>query len=161
MRGSSRKILYAPLLLVTVPLALACGGDDEMGGDAMPGQQSEMQASGQSETVAITEMDGSGVTGEVDFTREGETLEVGVLAYTLGGPGDYPSHIHQGTCNEPGGVVTPLDAAVAHEPGTGEAETEVDATQLEASGSYLVMIHSLQGAPVACAEIPESVLSAS
>lgn len=171
MYGSGTRKLFALSLTMLLPLALACGGG-ETGGDfgdegmegGMEGGMEEtdqpMQAGG-SETVSLTALGDSGVTGDVAFTRTDGTLTVDVVAENLGGPGDYPSHIHDGTCSEPGGVVVPLDNAVAHEPGVGEASTEVDANQLSAGMPYLVMVHGLQGAPVACAEVPESLVGES
>ncbi len=49
-------------------------------------------------------------------------------------------------------------SATAHEPGIGEAETRLELSELEGGQSYLVMVHALQGQPVACAEIPQYVL---
>lgn len=165
MRGSSWKFLKTLALLVAVPLALACqpgdegqpGTEEEM---EQPGQQQtqqQQQQTGQMETVSFTAMGESNVTGDVQFTREANTLTVEVMAQ-MGGPGDYPSHIHDGTCDQPGGVAVPLNTAEAAEPGIAEATTEVDAMQLEAGSDYLVMVHGQQGAPQACAEVPESVL---
>lgn len=162
MRGSSWKTLKSLALLAAVPLALACQPGDEgqpgMEEEMEPGQQQQQQEPmGQMETASFEEIDGSGVTGDVQFTREANTLTVEVMAQ-MGGPGDYPSHIHEGTCDEPGGVAVPLNSAEAAEPGIGEATTEVDAMQLDADGDYLVMVHGAQGAPQACAEVPQSVL---
>lgn len=167
MHGSSWKRLFTPALIAVLPLALgACepaGQNGEVGtdGEPMEQEQQEMQEMGQEETVSFEAMNESGVSGEADFTRQGNSLEVVVEAHDLGGPGDYPSHIHEGTCDEPGGVVTPLNSATAEEPGIGEASTEVDAGQLQAGSDYLVMVHATQGEPVACAEVPESIVSAS
>lgn len=149
-------------LLVAAPLVLACGGGETGGGMETGeggGAQPGMESGAQSEVVEWTALNDSGVTGDVELSVEGSTLEVAVLANSLGGPGDYPSHIHSGTCAEPGGVVVALNPATAHEPGIGEAETEVDLSELEAGQSYLVMVHALQGQPVACAEIPQDLLA--
>lgn len=166
MRGSSWKFLKTLALLVAVPLALACQPGDE-GQPGMeeemeqPGQEQQTQQQqepmGQTETVSFTAINDSGVTGDVQFTREANTLTVEVMAQ-MEGPGDYPSHIHEGTCDQPGGVAVPLNTAEAAEPGIAEATTEVDAMQLEAGSDYLVMIHGQQGAPQGCAEVPQSVL---
>lgn len=159
LRSTWKSVVLTPLL-ATAPLVLGCGGGEPGGGmEADDGAgQPGMESGAQSEVVEWTALNGSGVTGDAELSVEGSTLQVAVLANSLGGPGDYPSHIHSGTCAEPGGVVVPLNPATAHEPGIGEAETEVDLGELEAGQSYLVMVHALQGQPVACADIPQDLL---
>ncbi len=160
MRGPSWKALANAALLVGVPFTLACAGDSGDSGQAgASGEQPAVEAAPtQSVSVEWTALNDSGVTGDAEFTLEDGTLEVAVLAYNMGGPGDYGSHIHEGTCAEIGSVVVPLNAAVAHEPGTGEAETTVDRSQLTSDGSYVVLVHTLTGEPAACAPVPASVL---
>lgn len=156
MRGSNTMKTGALALLVALPLAFACQPAEE-GQQGMEEAGQEQGEMGPAASSTFTPMGGSNVSGDVQFTREGTTLTVEVMAQ-MGGPGDYPNHIHEGTCEEPGGVVVPLAAAEAAEPGIGEASSDVDVTQLEAGSSYVVIIHTQQGAPAACAEVPTSVL---
>lgn len=164
MHGSRWKTMRTLMVAAVLPLALACepAGQQDAGmdqtEDGMDEQTEQTQEPmGQSETVQLTAMGDSGASGDVEFTREGNTLSVEIMA-SMGGPGDYPAHIHEGTCDEPGGVAVPLDSPTAAEEGIAEGSTDVDAMQLDAGGSYLVMVHQQQGAPAACAEIPASVL---
>lgn len=161
MRGSSWKTLSTVALLAAAPLAIACQGgeqgEQEMGGAEQPAQQEEQEAMGTTTTVELSPVEDATVSGEVYFERQGNSLTVDISAQ-MGSPGDYPSHIHEGTCADFGGVAVPLNAGVAEEPGIAEATTTVDATQLDPTGSYLVMVHTQQGAPAACAQIPPSVL---
>lgn len=166
MRRWSRRCACTSLTVAMLPILAGCGGG-EMGEEPMeePAEQEQpqeeqpqMEPAEQAATASLTALNDSGVSGEVVFTPMDGSLTVAVTASNLGGAGDYPSHIHQGTCDEPGGVAVPLESPSAGQGGTGEAVSEVDAAQLEAETSYLVLVHSLQGAPVGCADIPESVL---
>lgn len=163
MRRSNWKPLLLTPLLATVPLLLACGGG-ETGGGMQTGEGAEtqpgMESGAQSEVVDWTALNESGVTGDVQFVREGETLEVATLANSLGGPGDYGTEILTGTCDALGETVVTLNPSTAHEPGIGEGETEVDATQLQAGQAYVVIVRALQGEPVACAPVPAELLEA-
>lgn len=159
MRGpsSTKKTTSTLALMVALPLVLACqpGDQGQQGMEEGPAEQEE--ATGATATSQLTALGDSRVSGDVQFTRSDGTLTVEVVAQ-MGSPGDYPSHIHEGTCQEPGGVAVPLNAGTAEEPGIAEASTDVDAAQLEAGGSYVVLVHTQQGAPAACAEVPPSVL---
>lgn len=163
---SASRLSRTATIAVTLalPFALACGGGEtggeiEEGPEMEPAAQQGMTSAAEPATASLQAMGESGVGGEVAFTREGDQLEVQVMAEGLAAAGDFASHIHDGTCAEPGGVVTPLNAVAAPEAGAGEATTSVDATQLEPGGSYLVMVHGQEGAPVACADVPASVVS--
>ncbi|MDX1568748.1 MAG: CHRD domain-containing protein [Longimicrobiales bacterium] len=140
----SRTFLAVSALLVAGFL-VGCGGEGA-GGD------------GGDETITASSeflgLGGSGVTGQVDFTRDGGIITVEVLAENIRDTGDHPSHIHEGTCREPGGVVVPLTPATVSEPGIVEAESQVELSDLPTGTSYVVMIHSQQGAPIGCAELP-------
>ncbi|MFW5905119.1 MAG: hypothetical protein ACOCUZ_02770 [bacterium] len=156
-----KSLLLTPLL-ATVPVVLACGGG-ETGGGMETGEgagQPAVESGAQSEVVDWTALNGSGVTGDVEFVREGGTLEIATMAESLGGPGDYATEILTGTCDALGETVVTLNASTAHEPGIGEGETEVDAGQLQAGQSYVVLVRALQGEPVACAPVPAEVLEA-
>lgn len=160
MRGSTRKRLSTLAPLVLASLVLACQGSEQgqqEGMQQMEEQPAQQQTMGQSETVPFTAMGDATISGDVQFSREGNTLTVEVMAQ-MGSPGDYPNHIHEGTCDQPGGVAVPLTTATAEEPGIAEGTTEVDLGQLEAGTDYLVMIHGAQGAPAGCAEVPQSLL---
>lgn len=124
------------------------------------GGQATMESGEQSEVVEWTALNESGVTGDVEFVLEGSTLEVATLANSMGGPGDYTTEILTGTCDALGEVVVTLNPSTAHEPGIGEGETEVDASQLEAGQSYVVIVRSADSVPVACAAVPSEMVGA-
>jgi len=168
MRASSPRTPLTLAVALALPLVAACGGDTggEMEGEAGAGEeaaaesgsQPSMRSAATPESASLNPLGDSNVRGQVRFTVEGDSMEVHVAADNLPGPGEYASHVHNGACGEPGGVLTALTSVTAPEAGAGEATTVVDATQLEAGSPYLVMVHGLEGAPVACADVPAAVV---
>lgn len=167
MSGPSWKRLYAVTLMALVPLVLACEAGEQGGQPGMeeqpgqqPGQQQEpMGGEETSESSSFEAIGEADVSGDAEFTRTGGSITVAVQMDNLpGGAGDYASHIHDGTCDDYGGVVTPLNDVSGTEAGSGQATTEVDAAQFTPGSPYVAMVHSQEGPPIACAEVPDGVL---
>jgi hypothetical protein len=161
--------------LAALPLALAaCGGDadDEyvdgdgvvvtgdtsMGVGTVPPPMTDPAASPAS--VAMNAVGGSGVTGNMEVMAHGEGQTM--VSVTLNGPAGASSthsgHIHEGTCENPGTVVVPLqDVTLVN--GTGMAASTVDVPASAAmNGQHIVAYHAGSGdnpgAPVVCGAIP-------
>lgn len=94
----------------------------------------------------------SGVDGEVELGLGTAGLMVTIDLEGVEAGTEYASHIHSGNCEEPGGVVVPLESVPGAE---GSSTTSVGADQLPPGQSYLVMSHGAGGQPVACADFPE------
>lgn len=162
MPGRAAALLTAFVL----PALFACeepgqeagdGGVEE--GTAGSAQMSETPSSPgpQGAQSALGALNDSGVEGEVEYSREDDMLTVSVRAVGLEA-GEHASHIHQGTCQEPGGVVVPLESPTVEESDTTSVESQVDGGQFAAGEPYLVMVHGTDGAPVSCTEIPQVIL---
>jgi hypothetical protein len=161
-------------MLAALPLALAaCGGDVEdeavvtdgavvtgdtmMAPSTMPPADTGMPAAG---SVAMNAVGGSGVTGTMEVMQHGG--EQTMVSVTLNGPAGASSthsgHIHEGTCDNPGAVVVPLqDVTLSN--GTGMAASTVDVPSSAAmNGQHIVAYHEGSGdnpgAPVVCGAIP-------
>ncbi len=162
MRPTIFKRLSVLSLSLLLPLALACGGgetDDEM--EATGGEEAAQPAAepaAEPPTASIQPMGDAQVGGDVTFTRQGDSLAVAVSARNVPSAGAHASHIHEGTCSQPGGVVVPLNDVQAGDGGMGQATTTVGAAQLQAGSSYLVMVHGAEGAPIGCANVPSAAL---
>jgi hypothetical protein len=156
-------------VLTALPLALVACGDPGADQSAAPATGDPMltdtttspMAAGAATAQAIRmePVGGSGVTGEMEVMAHGEQTMVNV---TLNGPAGAASthsgHIHQGTCDNPGSVVVPLqDVTLAN--GTGRASSMVDVAPAAAmDGQHIVAYHTGSGdnpgAPAVCAPIP-------
>ena len=63
-------------------------------------------------------LNNSGISGEATLTPQGSQLQVMVRLTGLAQGGEHPGHIHSGTCDAPGPVVTPLQPISAGADGT-------------------------------------------
>ena len=164
-------------VLTTLPfLLVACGNDEEVAidpdavalpgdtafgaGTAAPAPGMGADATMEPATVAMSAVGGSGVSGQMEVMAHGEQQTM--VTVTLNGPAGASSthsgHIHQGTCDNPGAVVVPLqDVTLAN--GTGMAASTVDVPPSAAmNGQHIVAYHERAGdnpgAPVVCGAIP-------
>ncbi len=103
--------------------------------------------------VPLQPMGDSDVMGEAMLMEEADALVVVVDVTGLPGEGDFPSHIHEGTCDDPGGVAEPLSDVIGLEDGTGSSTSTIDLGALDPGGQYLIMVHAEDGAPIACGEL--------
>lgn len=146
---------------------LACAGG-EQGGEAATSEMASAAVG--ADTVTLSPKNESGLSGSVTLTEDGDSI---TLAVTLEGgtPGaTYASHIHNGTCDAPGGVAAPLSGITVTEDSAGMATTTVAANVVEGEEAedpdaaedteageseppLLVLVHLPGGTPAACAEI--------
>jgi hypothetical protein len=144
-----------PTLLILV----ACGGSDAqpdaqtMESESPAAAPAQQQAAGPIDVV-LTPLPNYIAEGTVTLTRDGDSIVTRVVAETHLNQGDYPMHIHEGTCAEGGRVVVPLTTVEGQESGEGTATTTFPASQLSPTGTYFIWIHSPTGEPVACADLP-------
>jgi hypothetical protein len=138
MRG---RIVAGLGTLALLLLPAACGGSD----DAGSGEETL--------SLELVEQNGSGQSGTATLTpaREGSTRIVVELANPPAAP--QPAHVHDGTCEDIGDVVAPLESL-----SEGESESEVMMSLEElGAGNLIVHAHKSEAefdVSVACAEIP-------
>jgi hypothetical protein len=118
------------------------------------------QDAGESVTVDLHEVRGSGVSGTAILTAQDGQTKVDM---TLGGPGlkgDHPTHIHTGTCSnfDPNPLI-PLETVVLKPVDQkGRSVTTIDASLASLqSGDYVILVHLSHDALttyLACGEIP-------
>ena len=128
------------LIVLVLGLAAGCGGDDDE------------SAGGNSVTVDLAELNGSGESGTATLTAEDQQTRV-VLELSNPASDSQPAHIHKGTCAN-------LDPAPAFglpnvEGGTSEATVDVTLDALE-SGEYAINVHKSNDEAdvyVACGDI--------
>jgi hypothetical protein len=116
-------------------------------------------AAGMTQSLSLTEVNGSGFTGNAVLTDLGGGKTR--VALTLNAPAntdkeaDHDAHIHTGTCAAPGPVTHPLTDAR----GNGEAsdsEVDLSITALQ-DGNHIIQAHEDNGdRAIACAAIAKS-----
>lgn len=156
-----------PLLAIAAAGLVACGGGDT-------GQQTEMEGEAQETAEAADQMEDtaaagtmadsavevslapknkSGIRGTASLRHRADTLRVSLRLTGLEAGSSYPAHIHEGTCQEGGGVAAGLTSVSATD-STGTSETRIPAGKLTMEGSYFVQAHLPDGTPAACADLP-------
>lgn len=166
------------LPVLTIALA-ACGGGDQAGGgegemdstavapapaasggaaapapmdSTMPGQSTAANS------VQMMALNNSGVTGQTQVMAHGEGETMLTVTLQGQGSGTHPGHIHQGTCDNLGEVVVPLESVtLANGTGTSTSMVKVPPATVM-NGQHVVNFHAGSGenamAPVACGPIP-------
>lgn len=175
--------INALVLLSMVPLALAgCEREAERTGEmadsiaaeaarADAGQsmaadtlevvaEGEGQAGGMQASVVMNELSGSGVGGDATVAAgqsAGQARATVNLTASGGAGGVHQGHIHEGRCDDIGGVVVPLPpVTVAGGAGTASSSVAVDAMSVM-DGNHVIVYHEAGGDPgslVVCGEIP-------
>lgn len=167
-----RRSGWMSLLVGLVATLVACGG----GGDqqakmaaekehATAGQQTQAtkQAPQQGPvavTVSLSTKNNSGLEGEAKLRRRGESFQVALLLQGLSPKGEYPAHIHEGTCQAGGGVATALAPVSSDGNKIGTSQSTVDATVLSPDTSYFLQAHLPNGTPAACGNVPAAAFDA-
>ncbi|CAN5640065.1 hypothetical protein BH23GEM6_BH23GEM6_14640 [soil metagenome] len=171
-----KRTYLQALALPLVFLLAACPGDDRrvdtvgtvdtpmaapgMGtGTAAPGTGT---MAGMTSTVAMRAVGGSGLSGEATLTEAGQQAQVMVRLMGSRAGATHQGHIHQGTCDNLGSVVAPLQPVTVDAQGTGTSTSTVDvAIHAAADGQHLIAYHVAggdPGAPVVCGEIPAHMM---
>lgn len=142
-------LAFAALL----PLA-ACGTGDEALEDETEMEQAEPQAQEgmQPMSVVIEPKNESGLTGQATATHRADSVVMAVTVSDATQDGDYPAHVHSGTCAETGGVLAPLSTITVAD-GTGSASTTLGADQVPADEPAVIQIHLPDGTPAACGDL--------
>ena len=166
--------------LACLPLVVAaCGGGDEeetaatadtgavttapapapmdTGGMAA-GMDTGMAAAGGMNSVTLSPVGNSGVSGTATVTEQGAQTVVALNLMGAPGAGTHAAHIHTGTCDSPGAVVAPLQSVSVDASGTGTSTTTLDIPMATVmNGQHIVAAHEAggsPGSPVVCGAIP-------
>lgn len=137
------------LAFVAVVVLIGCGGDGN----------GEDVAGARALTLELAAQNGSGQSGTAQLTADGEKTRI-VVELANSPDVAQPSHVHEGTCDEIGDVIAPLENVV-----DGRAESVVDMSLAELQrGGLIVHAHKSEAeydTSVACAEIPATDASGS
>ncbi len=156
----SKWLLGAIGLLIAVLAigAIACGDDEKTAEEIVDEILGELDDLGVLFlTASLTEVDGSGASGEANLSVNGEGIRVSLVMEGLS-EGAHANHLHEGSCDELGEIHITLDDIVADSAGDGIQTTGNDESPLShfETGHYLA-VHAEDsetiGAIVTCGDV--------
>lgn len=113
--------------------------------------------------VELSSKNDSGIRARARLVHGEDQLRVAIAAVGLDAGEEYPAHIHQGTCEEGGGVAAGLDPVQkeSEEDDAGTSISAVSAEELKEAKdevesehpSFFLQIHLPDGTPAACGDI--------
>jgi hypothetical protein len=176
-----RMRTIATLLLLPLLVSLACArgeqaqqeetGMEESGDEMAAGSEMTM---GGTVTLDLATLNNSGITGTAEITHGEDAVTVVLNMSGLTAGESYAAHVHQGTCEQQGSVVAPLNPVVGGTDGSGTSTTEIANSDLEGmmgeespmgeegemgmegehpEGDFFVQVHSPDGTRAACANL--------
>lgn len=152
-------------------LALGCAacaeeppdtGADEGNGGAPSGRAGQEGQSSDAEErpVPLTEMNGSGVAGEVVAMQTDGAVVIVLEARGLPGPREYGAFVHRGRCGEDTAVSTTLNPIVGLADSTGTSTTVLDPSELATGTPLSVRLLGNGDAALACGDLSARMVPA-
>lgn len=156
MRSRSRITL---LLVPTLVLLAACS-QRQKPQEEMNETASSTAMKNTAETLALTSMNASDITGSITLSRSADTLTVKLSLEHLTPGNDYSAAIYHGMCEAEGQEAVALKSVLASEEGTGSSTTAVPMSALGEmpsepthEGLFVKVLHpNAEGA--ACVNLP-------
>jgi hypothetical protein len=117
------KAIPVVLVLAVAALASACGGDDDERSASPLQTAADIRTGADADGVStpLTQLNGSGQTGQVTLTPAGGEKTVVVVRIDKTGADETPAALHTGSCAQLGAVAQQLEP-----PGERPSETTVD-----------------------------------
>lgn len=150
LHGLPSKLGAPSLAVVSLAMAAftisACGGEE-------PAARATPSAN-RTDVVSMSPRNDSGWMGSLMIAPAGDRITIKLELLGLKEGEDYPAHLHRGSCEGGGPVVTELEPLGVNQLGLGSSSTVLDAGTLEEGTSYFVQAHLPDGTPAACADLP-------
>lgn len=150
------------LLVLLAPLALAACGEagqtDEAPADTAAAEtNTAADTAGARGALQLEPKNESGVTGEA-YTEAapGDSAAVVLELDGLEEGAEYPAHVHEGTCEEGGGVAAALNPVTGGADGSGTSRTTLATEGFSETDPYFVQVHLPDGTPASCANVPQA-----
>lgn len=156
MRITSR---WTPFALAALLPLVACGGADDAETEPTDEPMMEEPAEAPAEagmmepiTVMMSAKGESGITGEATAMHHADSVAVEVAISGASADGEYPAHVHAGTCDEPGSVLAPLNSLQVTG-GSGSSTTELVSSEVPRDQGAVIQVHLPDGTPAACGDM--------
>ncbi len=157
MRSRSRVAL---LLVPALALLAACSQSQKPQEEMNEATSGTPTKSAAAETLTLSSMNDSDITGSITLSRSPDTLSVKLSLDHLTPGDDYPVGIYHGTCEMQGPEAVALKSVLASEEGTGSSITAVPMsafgetpTEQRHEGFFVKVLHPNAEA-AACVNLP-------
>jgi hypothetical protein len=117
----------------------------ECGNDAFAGGKPESESGLQFALGGIH----TSASGKILVTTTPTSTTIELIVTGLGSDTSHVSHVHSGSCQQPGGILYALNQVVADGTGAADTRTTIQAKYPPASGHWYVVVHAgpdMQGA---------------
>jgi len=137
------------LLMLVTASAVACGGASPAAATTpSPVASPSPSPSPTGQQFALGGIHTS-ASGKIFVTTTPTSTTIELIVTGLGSDTSHVSHIHSGTCQQPGGILYALNQVVADGSGAADTRTTIQAKYPAASGRWYVVVHAgpdMQGA---------------
>ena len=142
-----RRALTALLAVVAVTVAAGCGSSPQAATSSpSPSPSTAASASPSAaatpfKTFTINDVTGGKATGKILVTKGNGTFTIELQVTGLQGGSSHVSHIHVGSCKQPGGIKFALNQVIADGTGAADARTQVPGTFPPTGSTWFVVVH--------------------
>ncbi len=137
------------LLMLVTASAVACGGASQTAATTpSPVASPSPSPSPTGQQFALGGIHTS-ASGKIFVTTTPTSTTIELIVTGLGSDTSHVSHIHSGSCQQPGGILYALNQVVADGSGAADTRTTIQAKYPPASGRWYVVVHAgpdMQGA---------------
>lgn len=151
---------HIALLIVPALTLLAACSQSERPQEEMHEAASGTPAKSAAETLMLSSMNDSDITGSITLSRSADTLSVKLSLGHLTPGADYPAGIYHGTCEAQGPKALALESVLANEEGSGTSSSAVPMStfgetpaEQRHEGFFVKVLHPY-GEPAACVNLP-------
>ncbi len=132
-------------VLALAVLTAACGSVSQPASEP-PSPSTVQTGASPSSLGLIFQIDGrkygTSAIGTIELTHPQKPFMLEVKVHGLAADSEHVSHIHSGSCQQPGGIIFGLNRVVADANGIADTRTQVNASYPPSSGHWYVVVHA-------------------
>ncbi len=137
------------LLMLVTASAVACGGTSQAAATTPSAVASPSPSPSPTGLQFVLGGIHTSASGKILVTTTPASTTIELIITGLGSDTSHVSHIHSGSCQQPGGILYALNQVVADGTGAADTHTTIQAKYPPASGHWYVVVHAgpdMQGA---------------
>ena len=141
------------LLMLVAASATACGNSSQATTTQTPSSSSASPSPNPSPSPSGLQFTLNGIhtsaSGKITVVATPTSTTIELVISGLAADSSHVSHVHSGSCQQPGGILYALNQVVADGTGAADTRTTINARYPPASGHWYVVVHAgpdMQGA---------------